>query len=538
LFNLIICDVLSLVPVTFIGYGVGVFIQTFIFALSLILSLLFFLYGFNYYYLLNASRRYRTPPLPDHSQYLQAVSIQLPIYNERNVIRRLAAACAAMAEAYGMDKVKILILDDSDDDTSLEVDQVVAEYKEKHFQMVLLRRGNRAGFKAGALQAALSRTEEEFIAIFDADFVPPADFLLRSLPYFEQDESLGIVQSRWTFLNKDYNLVTRAISHAIDVHFLVEQPGRYAAGVFQNFNGSGGVLRKKAIMEAGGWQADTLAEDLDLSYRMQMLGYRILYLRDLVCPCEIPPTVPSFKLQQGRWACGASTAAIKILPGLLKDRKLGIKQRLQAFIHLTGYMVQPLIVFSFVLGCLAALWGVNTLRAYQSYILFPGFNIVFATKAARMIFMQNLVWAFLAPFILLCTLAPLVSLVSTLKFQNLALSKNLDSLSVLLLMCFGMSLSMLRGIGRAISAKRPLEWVRTPKYANLQNKMDWRKDKYQVPFDLVWIWELLFVMLGLWAIETAIQQANFTGLFILVPFTISYAFVLLFSILQSRRASA
>ena len=513
-------------------------IQTLFFALSLILSLLFFLYGFNHYYLLNASRRYRTPPLPELPQARPAVSIQLPVYNEKNVIRRLVAACAAMADAYGKEKVKILILDDSDDDTVQEVDRIVEGYKEKHFQMELLRRGSRAGFKAGALQAALNRTEEEFIAIFDADFVPPADFLLRTLPYFDRDETLGVVQTRWTYLNKDYSLVTRAISHAIDVHFLVEQPGRFAAGLYQNFNGSGGVLRKKAILEAGGWQSDTLAEDLDLSYRMQMLGYRILYLRDLVCPCEIPPTVPSFKLQQGRWACGASTVAIKILPGLLKNRKLGGKRRLQAFIHLTGYMVQPLIVFSFVLGCLAALWGVNTLRAYQSYILLPGFNIIFATKAARMIFMQNLVWAFLAPFILLCTLAPLVSLGSTLKIQNLTLSKNLASLSVLLLMCFGMSLSMLRGIGRAVAADRPQEWIRTPKYADINKKKDWRKDKNQVPFDLLWIWEMFFVLLGLWAIQSAIQHGNYTGLFILVPFTISYAFVLLFSLLQSRRASA
>jgi len=311
-------------------------IQSLIFALSMILSLLFFLYGFNHYYLLNSSRRYRTPPLPDHSQARPVVSIQLPIYNEKNVIRRLVAACAPMAEAYGMEKVEILILDDSDDDTILDVDQVVTEYKEKHFQIELLHRGNRDSFKAGGLQAALNWTEAEFIVIFDADFFPSADFLLGTLTYFDRNESLGIVQGRWTYLNKSYNLVTRAISQSIDIHFLIEQPGRYAAGVYQNFNGSAGVLRKKAIVEAGGWQADTLAEDLDLSYRMQMLGYQIIYLRDLVCPCEIPPTIPSFKLQQGRWACGFCRAAIKILPGLLQNRSLGFKRRLQAFIHLTG----------------------------------------------------------------------------------------------------------------------------------------------------------------------------------------------------------
>jgi cellulose synthase/poly-beta-1,6-N-acetylglucosamine synthase-like glycosyltransferase len=510
--------------------------QTLFFATSLILSLLFFIYGFNHYYLLNASRRYRSPALPEFSPSRPTVSIHLPIYNEKNVIRRLVAACAAMAEAYGKEKVRILLLDDSDDETVQEVDQVVAEYKQKHFQIELLRRGNRTGFKGGALQAALNRTQEEFIAIFDADFVPPGDFLLRTVPYFERDETLGIVQSRWAFLNRDFSLVTRAISHAIDVHFLVEQPGRYAAGVFQNFNGSGGVIRKKAILEAGGWQSDTLAEDLDLSYRMQMLGYRIFYLRDLECPCEIPPTVPSFKLQQGRWACGASMVAIKILPGLLFNRKLVFKQRLQAFIHLTGYMIQPLIVFSFLLSCLATLWGVNTLLA--NHLNFFAFNFSLATNVARMIFLQNLIWAIMSPFIFFCTLAPLISLVSTVKIQNLPLSKNLASLMVLLLMCFGMSLSMLRGIGRAIHSNRPREWIRTPKYADLKNKQDWRKSKYQVPFDSLWIWELIFVMLGLWSIDATIQHQNLSGLLLLVPFTIGYAFVFLFSILQSLNAKA
>jgi len=513
-------------------------IQSLIFALSLILSLLFFLYGFNHYYLLNASRRYRTPPLPDHSLARPVVSIQLPIYNEKNVIRRLVAACAAMVEAYGMEKVEILILDDSDDDTILIVDQVVAEYKEKHFQIELLRRVNRDGFKAGALQAALAWTKADFIAIFDADFVPSSDFLLRSLPYFDNNESLGIVQGRWTYLNKSYNLVTRAISHAIDVHFLIEQPGRYAAGVYQNFNGSAGVLRKEAIVAAGGWQADTLAEDLDLSYRMQMLGYQIIYLRDLVCPCEIPPTVPSFKLQQGRWACGSFRAAIKILPRLLQNRSLSLKQRLQAFIHLTGYMIQPLIVFSFIMGCLAALWGMNTRNPFQLNGWGPTFNIAFAANAARMIFMQNLVMAFLAPFIFLCTLAPLISLVSTLKMQDLPLIGNLASLSVLLLMFFGMSLSMQRGISRAIWADQPWEWIRTPKYADIQSKQDWQKSKYQIPFDSLWIWESVFVLLGLCAIESAVQHDNFASLMFLVPFTGSYAFVLLFSALQSHRAKA
>ena len=280
------------------------FIQLLFFTLSLILTLLFFLYGFNHYFLLNAARSYKAPSLPAHSMVRPTVSIQLPIYNERYVIRRLVAACAVMAETYGKEKTRILLLDDSDDDTGLEVDKVVEEYKEKHFQIEVLRRGRRDGFKAGALQAALNETEEEFITIFDADFIPSADFLCCTIPYFDQDESLGIVQSRWSHVNTHYNLITQAISHAIDVHFLIEQPGRYAAGIFQNFNGSGGVLRKKAILEAGGWQADTLAEDLDLSYRMQMLGYRILYLRDILCSRRDSPDRPEYQTATrplGKW---------------------------------------------------------------------------------------------------------------------------------------------------------------------------------------------------------------------------------------------
>src|SRR5271157_460245 len=512
------------------------FVHLFFFAFSLILTLLFFLYGFNQYFLLNAARSYRIPALPEHSNVRPTISIQLPIYNERYVIRRLVAACAVMAETYGKEKASILLLDDSDDDTVLEVDKVVAEYKQKHFQIEVLRRECRNGFKAGALQAALENTEEEFITIFDADFIPSADFLHCTLPYFDQNECLGIVQGRWSHLNQDYNLLTQAISHAIDVHFLIEQPGRYATGIFQNFNGSGGVLRKKAILEAGGWQADTLAEDLDLSYRMQMLGYRILYLRDVLCPGEIPPTVPNIKQQQARWANGTMKTAMKILPGLLQNRKFGFKQHLQAFIHLTGYMIQPLMVISFGLGCLAALWGLNNSHAAPVYSLIPAYRIIFATRAASIIFLQNLVWLFLAPLIALCTLAPWISLFSTLKIQNLPILKNLASLCVLLLLCFGISLSTTRGVCQALFTNRAGKWTRTPKYANLKDKQDWRQSKYQIPLDLLWIWELVFVIVGLWSIETAIQQMNLGVLLILVPFTLSYGFVLLFSILQTRKA--
>ena len=514
------------------------YVQALFFILSLVVTLLFFLYGFNHYYLLNSARKYKTPALPELSHARPTVCIQLPVYNESYVIRRLVSACAGMAEAYGIEKVRILVLDDSNDDTILEVDRVAAEYQEKHINIEVQRRQDRGGFKAGALQLALTGTKEEFIVIFDADFIPPPDFLLRTLPYLEQDGRLGIVQSRWTYLNRDFNLLTQAISHAIDVHFLVEQPGRYAAGCFQNFNGSGGVLRTKAVLEAGGWCADTLAEDLDLSYRMQILGYRILYLRDLQCPGEIPPTVPSFKMQQGRWACGSLRNARNILPGLLKDSKIELKQRVQAFIHLTGYIIHPLMVFAFVISCLDVLLGVHLPGFNGGSTFNPAIGTALLPGTINIPALQTVVWATLFPLIILCTLAPWVSLLSTLKVQNLSLLKNLASLLVLVLLSLGISLSNLREAVKALFTNRAWEFTRTPKYAALHNKQDWKEKKYQIPVDIIWITEFILVLLGLWATGTAIRQTNYAILLILVPFTLSYGFVMYLSVLQSRKVKA
>ena len=226
------------------------------------------------------------------------------------------------------------------------------------------------GYKAGALQIALQNTDAEFIAIFDADYTPRSDFLLRTIPYLLQDDQLAIVQSRWTHLNRYFNRVTSAVAIGIDVHFMVEQTGRYASKCFQNFNGSGGVLRRSALVEAGGWQADTLAEDLDASYRMQMKGYHILFLKDLTSPGEVPPTVPSFKKQQARWANGSLRTARKLLPSILPNPKIKLYQRLEAFIHLTGYMLHPMMFVSFLLASFGTIFEVDTFLVH-SHMLTP-----------------------------------------------------------------------------------------------------------------------------------------------------------------------
>jgi cellulose synthase/poly-beta-1,6-N-acetylglucosamine synthase-like glycosyltransferase len=186
-----------------------------------------------------------------------------------------------MVERYGTADAQITILDDSTDDTVQIVDEVVREFTHKGIQINVQRRPTRQGYKAGALQLALESTSAEYLTIFDADYTPPEDFLIRTIPYFLEDDTLGIIQSRWTHLNRWFNPITRAVAIGIDVHFFIEQTGRYATGCFLNFNGSGGVLRRSALMQAGGWQSDTLAEDLDASYRIQMKGYHVLFIQDL-----------------------------------------------------------------------------------------------------------------------------------------------------------------------------------------------------------------------------------------------------------------
>lgn len=494
--------------------------------ISFTLTLFFFLYGFNLYFLLYQSGKYKSPRLPkkDFDQRPN-VSIHLPVYNEKYVIRDLISACWHMAEHYGIDKVKIMIIDDSNDGTIEEIDEVVDSFSQ--LKIEVLRRGNRLGYKAGALQAAIDRTEEEFIAIFDADFIPPPDFLVRTIPFLISEKKLGIVQSRWTHLNREYNSLTRAISIGIDVHFLIEQPARYALNCFQNFNGSGGVIRKSALLEAGGWQADTLAEDLDMSYRMQMAGYHILYLKDLQSPGEVPPTVPGYKKQQGRWACGSLRTARKLLPVLLAKREIGFKQRLQAFLHLTNYLVHPLMFISFLLACLATLFRVDTFRLPQTAFLFS--SSVSSTDILR-----SMPLVLLVLLILLSAIAAWVTPVVALQREHLSISKNLSSLLTLFLLGCGLSLNNTIEAGKALFSNRIWSFQRTPKYALKNGGEKWQEKSYQVPLDFEVLLELVLTGLGSYAIGLAVWRSEFAVLLILVPYTVAYAFVFLQSIRQSR----
>lgn len=267
---------------------------------------------------------------PFNPEYTPFVTIQLPVYNEKYVVERLLDAIVHLD--YPREKLEIQVLDDSTDETSGIIYQKLEWLQKFELDIKQLRRDTRAGFKAGALQEGLQKARGEFIVIFDSDFIPEKDFIKKTLPWF-QDPAVGVVQTRWGHINKDYSLMTQLQAFGLDAHFSIEQSARNAAGSFINFNGTCGVWRKTCITDAGGWSADTLTEDLDLSYRAQLKGWKFKYLEDVVTPGELPVVMPVIKLQQYRWNKGGAETARK-LAGRIFNASLSTRQKLHAFLHL------------------------------------------------------------------------------------------------------------------------------------------------------------------------------------------------------------
>ncbi len=313
-----------------------------------LLLLLMLVYGANSFLLVALHRRYRAhaPTLPCQEQELPSMVVQLPVYNEENVVGRLIEAAGALE--WPRERLLIQVLDDSTDGTTALVAQHLGRLAAGGLRTQHLRRTERSGFKAGALAAGLESTDAELCAIFDADFVPTPGFLLRAARWL-QDPEVAAVQGRWTHLNRDWSSLTRAQALAIDGHFGVEQAARAWHGWLLNFNGTAGVWRRRAIEQAGGWSGETLTEDLDLSYRAQLAGWRLVYDPDLTCPAELPTELSAFKAQQSRWATGSMQTARKLL-GPVWRSGLSLGAKLQATIHLTHYAVHPLIALTALLS--------------------------------------------------------------------------------------------------------------------------------------------------------------------------------------------
>jgi cellulose synthase/poly-beta-1,6-N-acetylglucosamine synthase-like glycosyltransferase len=295
---------------------------------------------------------------PSYFEQLPRVTIQLPIFNEQFVIDRLIEACTNLD--YPRELLDIQVLDDSTDETRDVAAAICGRYRAIGHPIVHLHRTNRFGFKAGALDEGLKTAQGEFVAIFDADFVPPRDWLMKVIHHFAQPE-IGMVQTRWTHLNRDYSFLTQVEAILLDGHFVLEHGGRSRAGVFFNFNGTAGMWRRKVIGEAGGWQHDTLTEDTDLSYRAQLKGWKFKYLQDVECPAELPIEMTAFKTQQARWAKGLIQTSKKILPRVFESNQPW-HTKLEAWYHLTANISYPLMIVLSVL-----LMPAMVIRFYQGW---------------------------------------------------------------------------------------------------------------------------------------------------------------------------
>ena len=300
-------------------------------------------YGLHRYAMIRGYWKHRHQMLdvaPTKFEQLPPVTIQLPIYNEQYVVERLLESTTKIR--YPRELLQIQVLDDSTDETHPFTERLCAEYRAAGFPVEYIHRSNRHGFKAGALENGLKTATGEIVAIFDADFVPPADFLERTVDFFA-NEKVGMVQTRWGYLNRHYNVLTEVQAMLLDGHFVLEHVARAGAGKFFNFNGTAGIMRKRMIAEAGGWQHDTLTEDSDLSYRAQLKGWRFVYVPSIECPSELPVDTYGFQVQQSRWAKGLTQVAKKLLMQILRSDQ-PMKVKAEAFFHLTPNISYPLMI--------------------------------------------------------------------------------------------------------------------------------------------------------------------------------------------------
>jgi len=419
-----------------------------------------------------------------HFQAWPPVTVQLPVFNEKYTVGRLLRAVTNLD--YPSDRLQIQVLDDSTDDTLDLLTRLIEEYKSKGVNIELIHRVDRKGYKAGALNYGLNTATGELIAIFDADFVPKPDWLKRTVPSF-QNPKLGCLQTRWGHTNQQYNSLTQAEAMGIDGHFIIEQTVRSKNGFFLNFNGTAGLWRLACINDAGGWQWDTLTEDLDLSYRAQMRGWKFDYLPDVVVPAELPPQVEAYKKQQFRWAKGSFQVVRKILPSVLQSN-FSWKVRFMALLHLTGYFVHPLMLSLLLLTLPVGL-------------LVPGVFKMFPIS----------VIAGLGP--------PLLYLTATASQQNRSVLKRLKSFPVLVIVGFGLSLSTSIAVLEGLFSKGGA-FIRTPKL-NLDNRHK-QKQKidhaYVAPLSsMVWV----EIALGVYALVTGVVLAPYIGWGI-VPWMVIY----------------
>lgn len=470
---------------------------TYIFSLTVLF--VFGSHGFImiYYYLkYRAKKQASVSPITVYP----VVTVQLPVYNELYVVGRLIDASCAMV--YPKEKLEIQVLDDSSDQTVEVVQAVVERYRREGFDIKHVRRGTREGFKAGALKEGLRTARGEFVAIFDADFVPRQDFLLKTIPHFMGDPKIGMVQTRWEHLNAEYSLLTRTQAMALDGHFVIEQAVRNKVGFFINFNGTAGVWRAACIKDAGNWHSDTLTEDLDLSYRAQLRGWKFRYLNDVTSPAELPSEINALKSQQFRWTKGAIETARKILPVVWKS-PLPYKLKIHATFHLTNNLVFPFIVLAGILN--VPLVFIKHSGLYDSYFTF----------------MSVFVFAFIGSFLFY-----LFSQRDVYKDWR----RRIFLFPVFMAGSMGFAVNNSRAVIEGL-LKMKSEFVRTPKYS-IQGKKDSWHDKKYVPLKIspTVIIEMVLALYCLFGVVSSLWFLEIAAVPFQLLFCLGFTFVSLMSL--------
>ncbi len=458
--------------------------MTFFEVIYLLTTVLMAAYGFNAFIMIWLYLRHRhksmpRPPLVDTPD----VTVQLPIYNELHVVKRLIDS--AIHLDYPKDRLQIQVLDDSTDETTAMAKQIVERYQEQDLDIELIHRDIRTGFKAGALAKGLEMAKGEFVAVFDADFVPGPDFLTTTVPHFLDRPRLGMIQTRWGHINADYSLLTRIQAIALDGHFVIEQTARNRAGLFTNFNGTAGIWRRSCIDEAGGWQGDTISEDLDLSYRAQLAGWDFLFLPDVVSPAELPPQINAFKRQQFRWAKGSIQCAMKLWRQIV-TAPVPLFKRIQGLVHLTGYLVHPLMLIMLLIMLPLTIWQ-EKMRIPLSCLGLASFGPPLLYALSQQALYRD--WP-----------------------------KKLVSFPLLMLLGAGIALSDTRAIYEALT-NRGNDFRRTPKFQVEKRGDQWKGSRYVLPFGWETVSEAFLALYALLTAWIAWRQGNFHP----VPFMLLYA---------------
>ena len=435
------------------------------------------------------------------------VTVQLPIFNERYVIERLIEAVAQFD--YPRELFDIQVLDDSTDETQQVARDCVEHHQRLGVPIAYLHRDNREGFKAGALQEGLKFARGELVTIFDADFIPPADFLRRTVPYFA-DAQLAMVQTRWTYVNRNHSKLTEAEAILLDGHFAIEHSARYRSGLFFNFNGTAGIWRRSAIEDAGGWQHDTLTEDTDLSYRAQLRGWRFLYLPEIECPSELPVEMNAFKSQQARWAKGLMQTAKKVLPRVMRSNA-PIAVKSEAFFHLTANISYPLMIFLSII-----LLPAMIVRFYQGWFQVLTIDLPLFIAST-------------------CSISSFY-LAAERTFYPKTWKRTFLYLPFVMALGIGLAVRNALAVIEAILGKKS-EFVRTPKYrveASGKNRNAWIKKSYKKSAGLMPYLEIALGIYFAGAVIYSIQIENYATVPFFILFIWGYLYTGVMSLAQPQ----